>query len=70
MTNKWSGERLVYVVGTKIFDFTVDEGNGRLTPSRDEKLRQAPQKEGFLLCDSGWCVHILTNRYSLTSTIN
>ena len=70
MPNKWSGERLVYVVGTQIFDSTVDEGNGRLNPSRDKKVRRAPQKEGFLLCDSGWCVHILTDRYSLKSTIN
>ena len=70
MPNKWSRERLVYVVGTQIFDSTVDERNGRLNPSRDKKVRQAPQKEGFLLCDSGWCVHILTDRYSLKSTIN
>ena len=28
------------------FDFAVDEGKGRLNPSRDKKLRQAPQKEG------------------------
>ena len=38
------------------FDFTVVEGKGRLNPSRDKKLRQAPQ---FHLCDLGWCVHIL-----------
>ena len=69
MPNKWSGERLVYVVGTQIFDSTVDEGNGRLNPSRDKKVRQSSQKKGFLLCDSGWCVHILTDRYSLKSTI-
>ena len=54
----------------KKIDFTVDEGKGRLDPSRDKKLRQAPQKEGFLLCDSGWCVHILTEMCSLTSRIS
>ena len=27
------------------FDFTVDEGKERLNPSRDKKIRQAPQKE-------------------------
>ena len=27
-------------------DFTVDEGNERLNPSRDKKVRQAPQKKG------------------------
>ena len=44
------------------FDFTVDEGKELPNPSRDKKLRQAPQREGgqeispcvaFLLCDSG-----------------
>ena len=38
------GERLYH--GYTRFDFTVDEGKGRLNPSRDKKLRQAPQKEG------------------------
>ena len=28
------------------FDFTIDEGNGRLHPSRYKTLMQAPQKEG------------------------
>ena len=28
------------------FDVTVDEGRGRLNPSRDKKIKQAPQKEG------------------------
>ena len=35
------------------FYFTVDEGKGRLNPSRDKKLRQTPQKGGggkSLLC--------------------
>ena len=67
-------------LGYTKFDFTVDEGKGRLNPSRDKKLRQAPQKEGgekqtnscvaLLLCDPGWCVHILTERCSLTFRIN
>ena len=59
------------------FDLTVDEGKGRLNLSRDRKLRHAPQKKkkknsgvAFLLCDPGWCVHILTERCSLTSRIN
>ena len=58
-----SGERLIRYY-TK-FDFTVDEGKERLNPSREKKLRQAPQKEGgeilcgvtFLLGDPGWYVH-------------
>ena len=59
----------------------VDEGKGRLNPCRDSKLRQASQKEGgkkteqtscvtFLMCDPGFCVHILAERCSLTSIIN
>ena len=41
--NKW---RTILSCVNKI-DFTVDEGKGRLNPSRDKKLRQAPpQKKG------------------------
>ena len=49
--------------GYTYFDFTVDEGKGRLNRSRDKKLRQVSQKEGgekdnscvaFLLCDPRW----------------
>ena len=36
-----SGERLIR--GHTKFDFTVDDGKGRLNLSRDRKLRQAPQ---------------------------
>ena len=58
MPNKW---RTINSWVHKI-DFTVDEGLGRLNPSRDRTLRQAPQKVeiscvAFLLCDPGWCVH-------------
>ena len=67
--------------GYTTFDFTVDEGKERLNPSRDQKLRQAPQKEGgkkpqkffrvaFLLGDPDWSVHILTEWCNLTSRIN
>ena len=63
------------------FDFTVDEGKGWLSPSRDKKLRQAPQSKvkkrrkkksgvAFLQCDPGWYFHILTERCSRTSRIN
>ena len=60
------------------FDFTIYEGKERLNHSRRKKLRQALRKEGgqktccvaFLLYDIGWCVHILTERCSLTSKIN
>ena len=38
-----SGERLCR--GYTKFDFTVDEGKGRLNAARDKKLRQAPHKE-------------------------
>ena len=45
-------KRLELCRGYTKFDFTVDEGKGRLNPSRDKKVRQAPQKEGGerLLC--------------------
>ena len=45
------------------FDFTVDEGEGRLDPSRDKnqgKHRRRKVEKScviFLLCDLGWCVH-------------
>ena len=39
----------------KKIDLTVDEGKEQLNPSREEKLRRAPQKDyscvAFLLCD-------------------
>ena len=48
-----SGERLIRWY-TK-YDFMVDEGKGRLNPSRDKtniNIRRAPQKEGGgILCD-------------------
>ena len=45
------------------FDLTVDEGKGRMNPSRDKN--QGKHRRGkvekccvtFLLCDPGWCVH-------------
>ena len=43
------GDRQVendYVVRYTEFDFTVDGGKGRLNPSRDKKLRQAPLMKG------------------------
>ena len=50
---------------------------GQVNPSRDKKVRQAPQKEGgenfcvaFSLCDPGGCVHIFTDKCSLTSRID
>ena len=46
-------------------DFTIDEGKGRLNPSREKKACVT-----FLLCDPDWCVHILTERCSPTSRIN
>ena len=55
------------------FDSTVDEGKGRLIPSRDKKLRQAPQKEGGeILCDlpPGRCIQMFTERCSLTFRMN
>ena len=64
------------------FDLTVNEGEERLNPSRDEKLQDKPRRKKaekkkeknsvvtFLLCDPVWCVHILTERCSLTSRIN
>ena len=39
-----SGERLCR--GYTKFGFTLDEGKGRLNPSRDKEIRQAPLKEG------------------------
>ena len=56
-----SGERLIR--GRTKFDFTVDEGKGRLNPSRDKsqgKYRRRKVEKScvtFLLCDPGWCVH-------------
>ena len=44
-------------------DFTLDEGKGRLNPSRDKNegkhRRRKVEKSWvtFLLCDPGWCVH-------------
>ena len=31
--------------GYKKYDFTIDEGKGRVNPSRDQKLRRAPPEE-------------------------
>ena len=67
-----SGERLCH--GCTKFDFTVDEGEGRLNPSLDKKLRQAPQKTMekeekkscvafLLLCDPDWCVSDVQNKW-------
>ena len=45
------------------FDFTVDEGKGRLNPSRDKNEGKHHRSKvdkscaTFLLCDPGWCVH-------------
>ena len=56
-----SGERLIY--GYTKFDFTADEGKGRLDPARDKKSgkhRKRKVKKScvtFLLYDPGWCVH-------------
>ena len=44
LANKWR----TISRGYRKFDFTVDEGKGRLNPPRDKKSR---------LCDPGWCVH-------------
>ena len=60
MPNKWE-ERLIH--GYTEFDLTVDEGKGRLNPSRDKnegKHRRRKVEKScviFLLCDLGWCVH-------------
>ena len=57
-----SGERSIR--GYAKFDFTVDEGKGRLNPSRDKnkgKHRRSKVDEKScvtsLLCNPGWCVH-------------
>ena len=67
---------------TTIIIMSWVNSTSRLNSSRYKKLRQAPQKEGgekkeekkywvaFPLCDPGWCVHILTERYSLASRVN
>ena len=45
------------------FEFTVDEGKGRLNPSHDKYYGKQRRKKvekscvTFLLCDPGWCVH-------------
>ena len=45
------------------FDFTIDEGKGRLKPSRGKnegKHRRRKVEKScvtVLLCDPGWCVH-------------
>ena len=61
-----SGERL-FREYTK-FDFTVDEGKGRLTPSLEKNQSKHRRRKvekfcvTFLLCDPDWCVHSLTSR--------
>ena len=57
-----SGERLLR--GYTKFDFTVDEGKGRLNISREKSLGKHRSRRKveiscmtFLLCDPGWCVH-------------
>ena len=59
MPNKW--RRIISCVAK--VDFTVDEGKGRLNPSREKKdgkqRRRKVEKSyvNFLLCDPSWCVH-------------
>ena len=68
-----SGEQLPVLRGYTKSDFTVDEEKGRLNPSRDQKLRQAPRKEGGeILCDPAWCVHKfdVQNRNGMTTHIH
>ena len=54
------------------FDFTVDEEKGRLNPSRDKILRQAPQKERWpsscVTPARAYTYYI--ERFSLTSRID
>ena len=62
--HKIEGKQLIR--GYTKFDFTVDEGKGRLNPSRDKNegkhRRRKVEKSWvtFLLCDPGWCVPSLT----------
>ena len=50
-------------IHTQNSTFTVDEGNGRLNPSREKnsgKHRKSKVEKSFatfLMCDPGWCVH-------------
>ena len=57
MPNKW---RIVIIVrGHTKFGFTVDQGKGRLNPSRDKSSGKHRRRKvgGEILCDPGWCVH-------------